>query len=233
MKWLAIPLALTLGASASAQVIEGDAMKPQADAMRGAWKASPKKPVGMAIPLHYRILTFDMLRSFVPVYQAQNETSFIAEYLPDGQTFENWTEMVTVTAVTGGDRPELTHPELVDLLFNSLDGCDGSFRYRALRSASTGDVSAVVVNRSCALVAQSAYPGAYNIGEQNLIIHFRDGVNHYSLQYAVRKEFKGNKAPFTDAAVEPQLAKFGEITLCATYYVCDEGLSYGSSPKSD
>lgn len=229
MMKLAVLLALTLATSASAQVqvIEGDAMKPQADVMRSAWKASPKKPVGVTVPLYGRVMAFNMLRPFVPAYQAQNDHQFIMEYLPDGQNFDNWTEMVTVTGVKGGDQTELTHPQLVDQIFNTLDGCDRGFYYRSLRSASTGDVSALVVNRSCAHVVPGSYPGAADIGEQNMIVHFRDGKNSYSLQYSVRRKYKADKAPFTDATIETQLARFGEITLCTKDEVCNARFSYG------
>lgn len=231
MKYLVALFALTASGSAAAQEIQGDAMRPAADAARAAWKASPRQPVGVTVPLYGRVLTFDMLRPFVPAYQAQNAQSFIMEYLPDGQTFDNWTEMVTVTAVKGGAQPEFTHAELVEQLFDTLTGCDRGFYYRMLQSVSAGDVSAVVVNRSCAHVDLGAYPGAKNIGEQNLIVHFRDNENSYSLQYSVRRPYKNGKVPIPDTAVVPLLSRFGEITLCAKDQVCNARFYYGKPGK--
>lgn len=231
MKASLAAIALTFTASASAQVVEGDAMKPAADSMRAAWKASPKKPVGVTVPLYGRVLAFDMLRPFVPAYQAQNDHSFIMEYLPDGQTFDNWTEMVTVTGVKGGAQMEYTHVELAEQLFDTLTGCDRGFYYRAMRQATADDVSAIVVDRSCGHVDPAAYPGAKDIGEQNLIVHFRDGKNSYSLQYSVRAKYKKERAPIQDAQVEPMLARFGEITLCAKGDVCSARFYYGKPAK--
>lgn len=220
-----------MATSAAGQIVEGDAIKPAADAMRAAWKASPKKPVAVTIPLYDQILSFDMLRNFVPAYQVQNDHSFVMEYLPNGQNFDNWTEMVTVTAVKGGAQSDLTHVELVEQLFDTLQGCNRGLRYRSMRSASADGVSAIVVNRSCAHVELGAYAGAKSIGEQNLIVHMRDRSNSYSVQYSTRRQFKNDNPPFSDIAVEPQLGRFGEITLCRSGKVCSARFSYKKASK--
>jgi hypothetical protein len=208
-------LAAALATPTSAQVIEGEAMRPQADAMRKAWRASPAKPVAITVPLFGRVMRLDMLRNFVPAYQAQNGTNFIFEFLPDGQNFDSWTQMVTVTAVRGGGAARVADPDLASGIFNTPRGCESGHFYRPLGRRDMGDgVSAIMLSKGCAMTAANAYPGATGRkGEQSLIMHFRDAQNIYSLQYAVRGVFAGGQPIIPDARVAAELQRFGAVSL--------------------
>lgn len=79
MKFTPFLLGLAMATPAIAQVEEGPAIKPAADAMREAWRQSPAKPVAITVPLFGRIMKFDMIRGFVPAYKAQNTRQFILD----------------------------------------------------------------------------------------------------------------------------------------------------------
>lgn len=210
-------LALLIATPASAQVLEGAAIKPQADAMRKAWKASPTKPVGITVPLFGRIMAFDMIRNFVPAYQAQGADSFIFEFLPDGQNFDNWTQMVTITAARGLGADRRSDAEIAAAALSSPRGCAAGHFYRPLgQRALGGGLSQLMVSKGCASTAANAYPGASpGIGEQSIILVFRDRQNVYSLQYATRARFVSGKPPIADTAAPAAVAPFGNIRLCA------------------
>lgn len=183
--------------------------------MRRAWQASPNRPVGVNLPLFGNVLAFDLLRGFVPAYQAQNSVNFILEFIPDGQTFQNWTEMVTVTATRAASDPRLKHAAQAQATFGGSRGCSRGSFYRQLRHEDRQNgQSLLTLTRGCAAVAANAYPGARATGEQALILHFRDAQNVYTLQYAVRRPFSGAQPPIPDADVAGQLAKFGSVQLC-------------------
>lgn len=216
MKRLVALLSLACAWPAPAQVEEGAAIKPQAAAMREAWRKSPTRPVAVTVPLFGRVMMFDMIRGFVPAYKAQNGRQFIFEFLPDGQTFDNWTRMVTVTAVRDVGAAPKSDLDLAAAIVGSPAGCASAPFYRALNQRKIGDgTSVVTVSKGCAGTAPNAYPGAArDIGEQSLILHFRDAQNIYSLQYAVRARFVAGQPPVPDQAVMAKLALFGAVRLC-------------------
>lgn len=209
-------LCLSLSAPALGQVEEGAAIKPQADAMREAWRKSPAKPVAITVPVFGRIIKFDMIRNFVPAYKAQNARQFIFEFLPDGETFDNWTRMVTVTGARGTGPDARSDLELATAIFGNPAGCAKAPFFRTLGQHKTLDgVSLVTASKGCAGTAAGAYPGAAaSLGEQSIIMHFRDGANTYSVQYAVRARFAGGQPPIADKAVPATLAQFGNVRLC-------------------
>lgn len=216
MKIAAAVIAGALAASAGAQVREGAAIAPQAEVMRKAWAASPTKPVQITVPLFGRIIAFDLLRDFVPAYEAKNASNYIMEFLPDGQNFQNWTRMVTVTGARGNGGTTIGHLDLAAGIFGGSQGCEsGPFYIPMGERTIAPSVTEVTISRGCARVASDAYPGANGAGEQSLILHYRDGENTYSLQYAERGPFRNGAPPFTSAAVRGQLAKFGTVRLCA------------------
>ena len=209
--------ALALAVPASAQVLEGPSIKPQADSMRKAWKASPAKPVAITVPLFGRVMSFDMMRNFVPAYQATGPNNFIFEFLPDGQSFDNWTQMVTITAARGLGADRRSDTELAAAALSSPQGCARGHFYRALAPrALGGGLSQLMVIKGCASTAANAYPGASPaIGEESVILVFRDRENVYSLQYATRAKFVGGRPPISDAAAPAAVAPFGTVRLCA------------------
>lgn len=210
MKFVALVSAVLAATPAVGQVVEGDAMRPRAEAMRKAWRQSPSKPVAITVPLFGRVMRLDMLRDFVPAYEAQNGTSFMFEFLPDGQKFDNWTRMVTITAVRGGGVTKLSDLDLASRVFDNPKGCLRGHFYRALGKRDAGDgVSVVTANKGCAFTGSAAYPGASKqTGEQSLIMHFRDAQNIYSLQYAQR-----GQPLIPDANVAATLRRFGAVQL--------------------
>lgn len=194
------------------------AIRAQADAMRAAWKQSPVKPVGMTLPLFGKLLVFDMLRPFVPAYKAQNDRQFIFEFVPDGETIEHWSKLVAITAVRGLGADPSDNATLAERMFRNEAGCASGYFYKVLEARDLGGgLSMAMISKGCGSVAANAYPGAVaRSGEQNLVLHYRDAQNVYSVQYSVRgKSFAPSAPPISDAAARLQLAKFGTIRLCA------------------
>ena len=210
-------IGLCTASSAYAQIDSPRAIKAQADAMRAAWKQSPTRPVGMTLELYGRVLFFDMLRNFVPVFKAQNDRQFMFEFAPDGETSERWSKLVTITSIKGAGAAQLDGAAMAESLFKNPAGCASGFFYKVLETRNLGGGLAVtMISKGCGSVAANAYPGAIaKSGEQNLVLHYRDAQNVYSLQYAVRgKGFMPSTPPISDAAARAQLAKFGNIRLC-------------------
>lgn len=222
---IALPALLLTCSTASIAGDINEAIDAQAQAMRAAYRASPDRPIGVTFPLYERVLAFDMLRGFVPVYENVNGDFYITEFVPDGQSIESWTQMVTVTAQRNGAGSQLDHVTQASQTFDTLNGCNTGLVFKQLGQRQVHpDVSAVIISRSCKEVSGNAYVGAKATGEQNLILHFSDGRDVYTLQFAVRGPFDRGKRPISDAQAIPQLAKFGTIKLCPASGPCEGAL---------
>lgn len=217
--------ALLLILSAAAHADTSEAIDAKAEAMRAAWRINPPRVVEMKLPLYERLLSFDMLPGFVPVYENVNGDFYSMDFVPDGETAENWTSKVSVTGNRNGTDETLDHITQASRTFDTLTGCETGLYFRELGQRAVHDgLSAVIVNRSCAVVSPSAFFRGKPVGEQNLILHFRDARDTYTLQFAVRGHYDRGKRPFSDDQVVPMLARLGSIRLCADGQPCEGAL---------
>lgn len=221
-----IAAALMIGTLSEAGLAADTEIEAQAEAIRVQWQAKPSQAVPVTVPLSERTLAFDLPFGFVPAFQSVQGDSFLMEYLPDGQDFDNWKAMVVVTELYSGTDNTIPHPTQASDIFNTMTGCDSGLYYRMLGARQVHpDMSVAIINRSCAKVAQNAYSGAKPIGEQNLILHFRTSRDTFTVQYNVRGIFKNGKRPFSDEEVVGILARFGTITLCPQSGPCEGALT--------
>jgi len=54
-----------------------------------------------AMPVYSRILAFPVPTDFEPAFDNENDGSFIMEFVPSGETVEDWSQMITVTGAQG------------------------------------------------------------------------------------------------------------------------------------
>lgn len=225
MRKLICAMLLAMSA-AGAQADTSDAIEAKAEAMRAAWKANPDKPVSFSVPLYERVLTFDVLPGFLPAYENVNGDFYIMQFVPDGETVEDWTQMITITAQAQGVDPMIDHLTQATQMFDTLTGCENGLYTRALGERQVHpDVSAVIVNRGCAKLAPEIFKRGMSLGEQKLALHFRDARDIYTLEYAAREPFKRGARPISDDEVIPLLAHFGAVTLCPDIGPCEGALT--------
>lgn len=169
-----------------------------------------------SITLYGRTLSFTLPAGMTLVYDKGDGTTVLKEYVPQGETFTNWTRMVTIQAYRGlGSDPASTAEIAQRAFYPAACKVGPIYRDNGERSVGDGLQRSLVVN-GCASLPPGAYPEALaGAGEQDFILIFRDDETIYTLNYAVRGKPFAGKAPPIDIATAEAVIKnmFGEVRL--------------------
>jgi hypothetical protein len=208
-----IRLAL-LALLAAAPALAQENQQAEAQMMRETWGKTDQPSFTIVQPIYNRVLSFKLPRPFVTAFRQQSPAGYIVEYLPDGQTLANWTQMITITSRPGVGAAQVEDDALADFIFNKRS-CPG-WLYRdlgAVPSPTTARQRVIVLG--CDEVQGSDYskavPGA---SERAAIMFVRDGENVWSVQFAQRN-LPGQKLPLFDPATAPAVIAKLAIQACA------------------
>ncbi len=182
--------------------------------LREMWGKTNKPTITITQQLYSRILSINLPRPFVVAYQAQREGFFIIEYIPNGESLTNWTQMITVTANQYMGAAKVEDSAIADLMFNKLS-CPGR-RYTdfgVVPSATSVHQRALVIG--CDATAANAYAGAVpEAGERTAIAFLRDDDHVWTVQFAQRSLPGQGQALFDPKTAAARLAGLG-ILACA------------------
>ncbi|HPU14492.1 MAG TPA: hypothetical protein PK808_00260 [Polymorphobacter sp.] len=193
----ALLLAWPVVATAQAAPLDGNAAM-----MRKIWAEQPVESVGAVQQVYSRTVSFALPRPMLPVYSAEVGGRFIMEYVPDGETVERWTRMVTVTGAVGAGAAHLTDAELADALFNRGQ-CEGRVY------ADLGPVENPVLGYRALLIGCGVEGQAAT--ERAAIAMFRDSETVWTVQFAQHGD--GTSGFATRA--QDELAKLAPGVTCA------------------
>ena len=168
------------------------------------------------VALFGKTLSFTLPQGMERATNQNNGTNVLIEYLPAGETFGDWTRLVTIQAYRGLGKDPRATAEIARQAFYPA-ACKVGPIYIDLgeKTVAPGLKRTFVVD-GCASLPAGAYPQALKgAGEQDFILIFRDGETIYTLNYAERgKPFQGKAPPRPNADAEKILAEmFGPITL--------------------
>ncbi len=170
-------------------------------AMREIWKTQTAADVAVVQEVWTRTLGFNLPRPFVPAFRSVANGSYLAEFVPDGQSVDNWTRMVTASGSLGAGAAHLSDAELAGALFDR-GRCDG-WVYRDLG----GTADPIVARRT--LVIGCGAPGRPG-SERAVIAFFRDTENSWTVQYAER----GATTATFEARAQASIAALAPFVTC-------------------
>lgn len=172
-----------------------------------------------------REVRFQIFGTFEPAYEAKNDRQLIVEFVPKGETVQNWTRMITFSAFRGAGAAEISTADMQQRFFNSSKGCEVANFSRVIASGRMADGTEYnLSSNGCGSTAAGGYPGATSgRGEQFLALLLRDDQNVAVLQYAERgSSFAVGQEPVPDALVEAVMSRFHSIAFCRSKTVSDE-----------
>lgn len=202
----ALMAAVALPAAAEPQPAE-------AQMLREMW-AETKVPDAVIVqPVFGRVISFKLPRGFVTAWRQQAVGQYITEYIPDGETLDNWTRMITVTGRIGAGAARVEDEALADVLFNR-GGCEG-WLYRDFGAAANpGSARRRNLSVGCGVIPKARYDKAVTgAAERSAIALFRDDETIWTVQYAERNLPGGTETLF-DPATAPALLDKLSITSC-------------------
>lgn len=168
------------------------------------------------VALFGKTLSFTLPQGMERATNQNNGTNVLIEYLPAGETFDNWTRLVTIQAYRGLGKDPRTTAEIARQAFYPAACKVGPIYLDLGEKAAAAALKRTLVVNGCASLPAGAYPQALKgAGEQDFILIFRDNETVYTLNYAERgKPFQGKAPPRASANAEKILAEvFGRITL--------------------
>lgn len=205
-----------IAAPASAQSSPpGDDVSGEARMIREFWRKGEAKSVTVSLQLFDRMAQFQLPSGYVPIFKATAPGQFILEYVPDGQTLDNWTSMITVRALAGPGRLPIASDELADKLMRPV-GCKGS-NYTDLGELDVGaGLTTRVFAAGCGDTEGAAYAGAKKgMGEQTFGFVARGYDNLYTFTISQRgPSYDPSRLPLAPAGWRSVLAPLGKVLLC-------------------
>lgn len=179
--------------------------------------ADPDSCCTFETPVYDRTISFRVFDTFEPVYEAKNDRQSILEFVPQGETVENWTRMITLSTFRGTGAAPISTAEMQQRFFNTAQGCEAANFSRVIASGQMKDGTEYnLSSNGCGSTASGGYTGARTgRGEQFLALLLRDRQNVVVLQYAERgATFAAGEEPVRDDMVQAAMSRFRSIAFC-------------------
>lgn len=168
------------------------------------------------VALFGKTLSFTLPQGFTRATNNNNGTNVLIEYLPAGETWDDWTKLITIQAYRGlGKDPRSTADIARSAFYPAACKVGPIYLDLGEKTLSPGMKRTYIAN-GCASLPAGAYPQALKgAGEQDFLVIFRDGETIYTLNYAERgKPFQAKAPPRPNADAEKILTQiFGLVTL--------------------
>lgn len=163
-------------------------------------------------PIFGQLVAFSQPSSFVPVYEQANASNYIREAVPDGETAEQWTQMITVTGIKElAEQREVFPVNVASTIANGYQKfCPKTFAALALPPPDVGGYKSFASVVGCGTVVGDGTPRS----EMAMILAIKGESDYYTLQWATRGPASAAAPKFDQAAWEKRLADLGPIRLC-------------------
>lgn len=207
---LAILFWFSSGAALSQNVATPEQLAPMAEVYRQAWKLSPEPSMRMNIPLHGGILQLSMPRGLIPAFRLEGEGTFMMAFIPDGETWPNYSRAVLVQSSRGLGAAPVETAQLAEDIFKPRS-CEHGVLWEPLGQADVGsDSPAFLASTGCASLG-----GSPSLGQQTFLVLLRGNPDATIVSYAVRSEaFAPESPPIGSQEGRALIGRLDKIILC-------------------
>ena len=185
--------------------------------LRQLWKSGEAKSIMLTMPLHGRQLRFDLPVGYVAVYEVAGGGQYLQEFIPDGETLDSWTSMITVRSVAGGGRLPMSTPDLAERLLRPTDCAKDPF-FEDLGEADLGSgLQTRIITFGCGDTGAASYQGTKSgLGEQDFGYVARSADHlHFILVAKRTAAFPSDKLLIASKNYSQALGPLGNVMLCA------------------
>ncbi|MBB6254711.1 hypothetical protein [Nitrospirillum iridis] len=199
------------------------------DAIREANQAG--HPVRSISPIFSQLVLFTIPAGFKTVTEATNQGArYIREMVLDGETVDQWSQMITITGAKGlAASPNVTPQVLANLIAGGFKrACPDTFATQELGALTISGQPAFVVWASCGTAP--ATPGAAPHSEAAVIFGIKGTDDYYTIQWAEREAASSQPLAFDGTKWTGRVAKLNPVKLCPIvpgerppYVSCVEG----------
>jgi hypothetical protein len=182
------------------------------------------RPATSVMPIFSQIVAFTLPKGFSPAFSNAEGDGYIFEAVPQGETAQKWSQMVTVTGAQGLAVASNASPQVFLTKFAEL------FKTACPATFSIGEVGASKVSGHDAFTTLIGCGTARSPGnvrsEAAAVLAVKGSEDFYTFQWAERGPARNKPIDLNDAKWQDRLAKLGPIRICAP--VAGEGPPYPS-----
>lgn len=161
----------------------------------------------MITPVYHQVVVQIAPDGFKPAYEQEANGSYINEMVPDGETVDDWHQMITLT----GERDLLAHASLLDYANTFAAGyakaCPDSFVATAL----DGPAIAGAQQTLAAYIGCGAVDG---LSETALVVMIAGRQDLYTVQWAERTPALDGAPQYDPARWDARLQTLSQTRLC-------------------
>ncbi len=204
-----LPLCLALASWVSSSAMAEDKAKDDIDALREQGYS-----VRVISPIFGQLVAFSLPKGFKTVFEKNeaNNTLYIREAVLDGETVDQWSQMITVTGAKKlAANPFLSPQSFLERIATDFKrACPGTYFGNTIGARKIDGQDAFVVVASCGTVQS----GATKHGQTALIIAIKGSADYYTIQWAERGPASGRPMALDDAKWTDRFEKLNPIKLC-------------------
>jgi hypothetical protein len=178
--------------------------------------AAPSPPHLSSIsPIFHQLVVFSLPAEFKTTnaaYEATKGAFYMREYVPQGETVDHWTQMITVTGTKDLAANQNATPRvLVSALANGVRShCPETFATADVDAQMGGDYQGYAVITSCGHLQS----GAEAYSETAIVLAFKGSADYYSIQWARRGADSKRALSLDNAYWTKQFDRLRPIRLC-------------------
>lgn len=163
-------------------------------------------------PIFSQLLSLGTPRGFVAVFEKPTAVSYIREAVPQGETVDNWTQMITVSGYKDvATMPNLTPKAFLDTMASSFQhACPSSYGAKIMSEAKLSGFDAVVAVLSCGVSPTTAG----KTSESALIAVIKGQADVYTIQWAEHGALSRSPIQVDEAKWQGRLNALAPIKLC-------------------
>jgi hypothetical protein len=170
------------------------------------------KSVTLIMPVYSQLVKIGYPAGFVPAYEKAQPDSFLFELVPDGESVNNWTQMITLSGAKDvATRPNVTPKLVLDSVAAGFKrACPTSFNSRELGDSKVSGFDATAAVISCGV---SPSTGG-KTSETALIIAVKGKADVYTVQWAERASPSSSPIQFDAEKWSSRYKSIGSLRLC-------------------
>jgi hypothetical protein len=172
-------------------------------------------PTAQISPIFSQLLLLSLPGGFKPVFENLNPngTGYIREAVLEGETVEQWSQMITVTGAKGlAANPNVTPQLFVTQIAGGFNrACPETFSSKGLGASKISGQDAFAAVASCGTVQS----GGTKHSESALLVAIKGSADYYTIQWAERGPAAAQPIAPGDEKWTDRLKRLGPIKVCA------------------
>jgi hypothetical protein len=172
-------------------------------------------PPTAIMPIFSQLIAFSFPRGFKMVFEKTNPVTnhYTWEAVPDGETIDQWSQMITITGAKGLTANPNLNPQLflARIAAGFKSACPNTFSAKGFGASKISGYEAFTALAACGTVQSNGSQRS----EAAALLAVKGSDDYYTVQWAERGPATAQPIDLSDAKWQDRLKKLGPIKICA------------------